>query len=175
MLGIWIDGFNQRYAATSDGRIFSVTRRGTKGGYLKATPNGKGYLKVQLTRPDGSQVTKQVHILVLEAFAGPRPEGMQACHNNGNKTDNRRVNLRWDTPSANNLDKRQHGTDVGGSRNGRAKLTDQQVIEIRSLYSQGGVSYAEIGRRYGVDKTTIGRVVSGTSWIATMKTKGRGR
>jgi hypothetical protein len=38
-----------------------------------------------------------IHGAVLEAFVGPRPEGMEACHNNGNPAANRLENLRWDT------------------------------------------------------------------------------
>ncbi|AEK09646.1 HNH endonuclease [Mycobacterium phage Mozy] len=53
-----------------------------------------------------------VHVLVLEAFVGPRPEGMNACHNNGIPNDNRVENLRWDTPSENNRDLIRHGTHV---------------------------------------------------------------
>lgn len=45
-----------------------------------------------------------VHRLVLEAFVGPCPPGMEACHWNGIPGDNRLHNLRWDTPSANNAD-----------------------------------------------------------------------
>lgn len=51
-----------------------------------------------------------VHALVLEAFVGPRPDGFHGCHNDGDPTNNRLVNLRWDTPSANRLDSVRHGT-----------------------------------------------------------------
>jgi hypothetical protein len=57
-----------------------------------------------------------VHQLVLEAFVGPRPRGMESCHNNGNQTDNRLVNLRWDTKSENNLDRVRHGTHSESSK-----------------------------------------------------------
>ena len=46
-----------------------------------------------------------VHHLVLEAFVGRRPGGMQACHNDDNPNNNRLENLRWDTPTANNHDR----------------------------------------------------------------------
>lgn len=50
-----------------------------------------------------------VHRVVLEAFRGTPPIGMQGCHNNGQPDDNRLVNLRWDTCSENNLDVVRHG------------------------------------------------------------------
>ena len=130
---------------------------------MKQLPNSQGYLRVTLTNKNGSQSTKNVHTLVLTTFIGPRPKDMQACHNNGDKTDNRLENLRWDTPSANNLDKRLHDTS-GGDRNGRSKLTQWQVEEIRLRYRTEDASYSRLARDYRVDKSTIGRVVSGTSW-----------
>lgn len=54
----------------------------------------------------------QLHRVVLDAFIGPRPKGMEACHANGDPTDNRLVNLRWDTRSANAADSVRHGTHV---------------------------------------------------------------
>ena len=60
--------------------------------------------------------TKYIHRLVLEAFVGPCPEGMETCHNNGVRTDNRLENLRWDTSSANNDDIVKHGRHWLASR-----------------------------------------------------------
>lgn len=40
---------------------------------------------------------------------GPCPDGMEACHNNGDQLDNRIENLRWDTHSANIYDQVAHG------------------------------------------------------------------
>lgn len=44
---------------------------------------------------------RTVHTLVLEAFVGPRPDGADACHENGNRRDARLTNLRWDSRSGN--------------------------------------------------------------------------
>lgn len=49
--------------------------------------------------------------LVLEAFVGPRPLGMDACHNDGDSLNDQLGNLRWDTKSSNMYDKQVHGTD----------------------------------------------------------------
>lgn len=59
---------------------------------------------------EGRRETHRVAPLVLQAFVGPRPEGMFCCHRNGDCTNDRLSNLRWDTPSGNELDKRRHGT-----------------------------------------------------------------
>lgn len=52
-----------------------------------------------------------VHTAVLLAFVGERPEGLEACHNNGIPSDNRLENLRWDTRSSNRRDTILHGKD----------------------------------------------------------------
>lgn len=52
---------------------------------------------------------KYIHRLVLEAFVGPCPDGMEALHSDGNKTNNNVDNLRWGTPSENNRDIVKHG------------------------------------------------------------------
>lgn len=60
---------------------------------------------------DGTTSRKAlVHVLVLEAFVGPRPEGMACCHNDGDGQNNTLANLRWDTYSSNNHDLVRHGT-----------------------------------------------------------------
>lgn len=57
----------------------------------------------------GSRKSAAVHRMVLEAFVGPCPDGMQGCHWNGEPADNRVENLRWDTPRSNMADKLRHG------------------------------------------------------------------
>lgn len=50
-----------------------------------------------------------------------------------------------------------------GSKNGLAKLTEEQVLEIRHLHSQG-VPKSELARRYGVDHSNIQCIVSRKTW-----------
>lgn len=53
---------------------------------------------------------KYLHHIVLEAFVGPRPPGMQCRHLNGNSLDNRLENLQWGTAREDNYDRVRHGT-----------------------------------------------------------------
>lgn len=112
---------------------------------------------------------KPVSHLVLEAFVGPRPEGMFACHNNGDKTDDRLENLRWDTPRNNNLDAIKHGTGKNyahkGEDNGMAKLTQEQVLEIQRLRASG-LSYRLIKEKLGLDISFghMANLISGRYW-----------
>lgn len=109
-------GHEGAYEVSSLGRVRSVDRvltfangrqRRAKGRELKPWPNGSvGHECVGLA--GGRRAL--VHVLVLEAFIGPRPEGMIACHNNGVANDNRAENLRWDTYGENNKDLVRHGT-----------------------------------------------------------------
>lgn len=67
-----------------------------------------GHLQVALWR-DNKGKTRKIHQLVLEAFVGPCPEGMECRHDNDIPDDNRRSNLRWGTRSENHRDRVRNG------------------------------------------------------------------
>ena len=87
-----------RYTVSDMGRV-----KGTRGQLLRTPPNNAGYLVV------GIGGLKLVHRVVLEAFVGPCPEGLEACHYNDEHSDNRLENLRWDTHESNVEDKKRNG------------------------------------------------------------------
>jgi len=90
-------------------RVGADSRRLSPGKILKGTAVKGGYLTVQLCKK-GSVSRRYIHQLVLEAFIGPRPTGLDSCHNDGDCTNNGVTNLRWDTRSENALDRVKHGT-----------------------------------------------------------------
>lgn len=51
-----------------------------------------------------------------------------------------------------------------GSTNGRAKLTDEQVKEIKNIYSKGKMSQTKIALMFGVSQSTIGCIVNNKKW-----------
>lgn len=121
-----IPGYSDAYEVSDLGRIRSVDRivtylrdgrfisRSFRGMVLSQSVNRsvRRHMYVHLYR--GSHDDRRMHLvhrLVLEAFLGPCPDGMEGCHNNGDPTDNRLQNLRWDTHSSNMRDMRIHGTD----------------------------------------------------------------
>ncbi len=154
------------YEASSLGRIRSVTRevphrrlghtQTVQGQVLSPNRLPKGYRTVMLE----GQRRRCVHTLVLEAFVGPRPKGMQACHNDGNPDNNRLDNLRWDTRDANERDKQKHGTYNPAPA---AKLTARQVKRIK-LRLADGHSLLSIAESYRMSLVAIERIQSGTSW-----------
>ncbi len=111
----------------------------------------------------GKHSTPTIHRLVLESFVGTRPKGMEACHNNGIKTDNRLVNLRWDTHKNNQLDRVKHGTSNHGSRNVNSKLKEKDIPEIRSSIGKG-VSLTRIAKSYRVTTSAICALKKGKTW-----------
>jgi len=121
-----IPGYEGYYEASDLGQIRSLDRlvrggRGTclrliRGHVLKQTVEVSGGRRTVSLGRDGKWRTLRVHCLVLTAFRGARPRGMVGCHNNGNVSDNRLENLRWDTPSENMHDEVRHGTHVMAAR-----------------------------------------------------------
>lgn len=84
---------------------------------MKQWPVGKkGIYMGVILRRNGKYVNCKVHILMARTFLGPRPAGLQVCHNDGNGHHNRITNLRYDTQSNNELDKVLHGTHPEASR-----------------------------------------------------------
>jgi hypothetical protein len=95
----------------------------------KSPANHRGYVLMSLSgKTKEEDIYRFAHHLVLLAFVGqPLNGNMEACHNNGTRTDNRLENLRWDTPTGNQMDRITHGTDSRGEKHGQAILTDKQV------------------------------------------------
>jgi hypothetical protein len=106
-----------------------------------------------------------VHRIVLEAFVGPCPHGMETRHLDGNPMNNRLENLCWGTREQNWEDRRRHGwtSPLVGERNGCAKLTESQVREALTLVASG-LSQREVARRLGVSNPTIGDIIHGRAW-----------
>jgi hypothetical protein len=151
------------YWVTSHGRVFSTKQlfqANVK--ELKQTPSPCGYPMVTLFS-DGKRIQRTVHSLVLECFVGPRPDGMEACHNDGTKDNNRLENLRWDTRSANQMDRHKHGTAACGENSPGAVLTNDDVRELRKL-SAIGVKHTDLAEMFGVSPGTIGSVVRRETW-----------
>ncbi len=180
---IWRDviGYDGAYQVSNWGRVKSVSRRlvfrnGQKGRLmptrmLKPVPNKDGYLFCCLWKQSVSK-NRFVHSLVLEAFVCPMPEGMECCHFPDNdKTNNRLDNLQWGSSATNGIHSIIHGSNAG-TKNGRAKINDAIANEIRSIWAEGRLSKAAIGRRFGIHGSNVRRVIDRESWAAVISPAG---
>jgi hypothetical protein len=95
------------YEVSDLGRVHSRRRGQPK--MLRGWLDKKGYRKVFIYGPDGRRIERFVHALVAEAFHGPRPEGADTRHLDGDKANNAASNLRFGSRSENELDKVRHG------------------------------------------------------------------
>lgn len=130
------------------------------GGYKKA-----GYHYVVLRKDGTTSHNRLVHQLVLEAFVGPRPDGYETAHLDGNPKNNHVENLIWATHQTNMDHKTLHGTTTcvpKGEDHPYAKLTEAQVLEIRSRL--GSESHEDIAKDYGVQPDNIKSIHCGKTW-----------
>lgn len=151
---VWKDipGYEGRYQASTEGRIRSLDRyvkRGTngywvKGKVLSGSLDSGGYKNVSL----GYKTTKRrVHELIALTFLGPRPDGYDVCHKNGNRSDNKIENLRYDSKAENQI-------DVYRQKSKRYKLYAKDVIEIRKQL-KSGKSQRDIAKAFGVNQSLV--------------------
>lgn len=161
-----IPGYEGKYQASTAGRIRSIDRRVRvvvhgkeatrlmRGRVLRPGVCGKsGHVSVVLGHgANGSPV----HMLVAVTFIGPRPEGMDVCHNDGNPKNNTVTNLRYDTRSENNKDVLRQGKRW-------RKLSLADVDNIREMLAEGKTG-AEIAKTVGLSQTQVSRIKLGRTF-----------
>lgn len=140
------------------GNVWSVTSKK----YLKPDIVC-GYYRVTLCK-SGKLYRKFIHRLVLEVFVGFCPKGMECCHNNGKKTDNRLINLRWDTKSNNAKDAVRHGAYICGEKHYFSKLTEQDVRMIIYMWRTKDFTQREIAKSYNICFVTVNDIIHKRSW-----------
>lgn len=140
-----IGGVKPGYEVSSLGRVRSPRK--------VLSPYTTNYVYVFL----GAKNRRSVHRLVCEAFHGPPPPDAEVNHIDANPFNNRADNLEWVSRSGN----RQHTLKLG--KHNRARLTIEQVVEIRTRLAQG-----EIGQRladeYGVSRRAITNIKCRHTW-----------
>lgn len=152
-----VPGYDGLYEVSDHGHVRGFKRQGSAGGSLVATAQPRGYRKICLYR-NRRRTACWVHRLVLEAFVGPAPTGMIACHGNGDPGDNRLANLRWDTPSSNYEDARRHGTAAVGARNPMFRADDTVRATIMNMRSVGALQ-REIASAVGLSQQHVGALL----------------
>lgn len=150
-----------KYQASTFGRIRSVDRivyakmpdgsrqkRRYKGKILRAADSKSNpHLYVSLGRGGNGRL---VHELVALAFLGERPPKSDVCHIDGNPTNNKITNLRYDTRTENILDVYRTG---GKWR----KLSLFDIKEIMLRVDKGEIGH-HLAVEFGVSDTTISKI-----------------
>jgi len=152
----------------SDAGLVRRVNAGThkeKGGLL-CQSDCQGYKVVTLYR-GGVGRQKKVHRLVAAAFLPLRgAKRSLVAHNDGTRDNNHVSNLRWATHQENLDDRILHGTEMRGQRNGRAKLTAADVVELRRRYTRrcpiNGA--AALAKEFGVTDVAVIKAVRGENW-----------
>ena len=179
----WRDvaGFEGLYQVSNLGRLRSLDKvdRGKKkwaGKILKQRINARGYMRTCLCK-NGEHINVRIHRLVAEAFI-PNPDGKeQVNHIDGDKTNNAIGNLEWATCSENHAHAWATGlakahpnlTPVCGEDSKFSTLTTQEVLGIRGLRKEFGMTYDELARMYRVSKHAIYCVITGRTWKHLLK------
>lgn len=165
MSEVWkpVVGFEGVYEVSNMGRVRSLDRLTTqrakgggtceryrKGVLLRPGKATAGHLTVALGRGN----SRLVHHLVLEAFVGPKPPGLECRHLNGVENDNRLENLRWDTRGNNSRDKKWH--------RGAAtyKLSPSDINVIKTELAKGVVG-RRLAERFGVSESNVSCIKRG--------------
>lgn len=160
-------GYEGFYEVSDQGRVRSVARIVNANKWkrpvrskIRAQVLLKMYPAVHLSM-EGKTKMRTVHVMLLEAFVGPRPSpAHEGCHGDGICTNNTLDNLRWDTKKANKSDSFAHGTAVHGEKCVHSKLSLQQAITAKWSEAPSEV----LAKAFGVSTTAINRVRNGKTW-----------
>lgn len=155
---MWIDILDG-YEASSDGHIRNKNTKRV----LREFVGRDGYFRTQF----GGK-TRTVHRVIAMAFI-PMEDGRDFVnHKDGDKRNNNVENLEWCTRSENAKHAYTHGLKKPqkGERNGRAKLSSEDVRVIKENYKRGDKDYGAkaLAKRFNVAHQTICAVVSGQNW-----------
>lgn len=162
-------GFGDRYLISSLGRVWSCVSEKMLAPRIRGQ-RGKGYPFVIIRKESaGQNINKSVHIMVAEAFIGPRPEGLFVSHLDGNSHNPAAANLIYETCTENNRRKRGHGTSRG-----LRKLTREQAREVYRTFRSGcrWNGAAALAEKFGVNVSVIRYIANGTQytdWTADLR------
>jgi len=172
---IWksVIGYEGLYEVSNLGRIKSLPKKQQRNTIILRPVKYSKYnhLIVCLVN-DKIRKMHTIHKLVLNAFIGPRPSGMECRHLDSNARNNTLENLKWGTPKENCLDRiklnRQYVFDVKnsiGSKNIKAKLNEWQVRIIKRLLENKKLIYKEISEIFNISICTIRDIDKKRTWI----------
>jgi hypothetical protein len=109
-------------------------------------------------------VSKYVSRVIYELVKGPIPDKLLVCHTCDNPVCINPDHLFLGTHSDNSIDMVKKGRcrAAFGTKSGKSKLTDIQVLEMRSL--KGKMTLEELGERFGVTGENVWSILRGDTW-----------
>ena len=161
-------GLEEMYEVSDSGEVRSLPRLDSRGykwrGKLISTHSQKPYGHHSVILYHAGRGHKRwVHRLVLEAFKGIAPAGLQSCHRDGDSANNHARNLYWGTAIQNAADKRRHGTHLQGSQIVGSKFTEADIRRVMELREEG-CSYTQIRTMIGASIAHISNIINGKVW-----------
>ncbi len=129
---------------------------------MRLTIHESGYPTVRLWH-EGKSTLFYVHHLVLRAFIGDCPDGMEACHGDGDPSHCHPDNLRWDTHLSNVADTITHGRVKRGEDNALSKLKTPAILDIRQRL-KAGETMRHIAEEHGVSTSCVNDIDKRRSW-----------
>lgn len=167
-----LDGW---YSVSNMGRVKSHVRQnrnelGQISGYDK---NGTGKI-IKLSTASGYKVIDSkrigekriylVHRLVAKYFV-PNPEGKPCInHKNFIRHDNRASNIEWCTHQENMTHYWESENALRGQKSPQAKLTKNDVLEMRAAWNLGCFSLHDLYEAYGTSVDNIRHIINRKSW-----------
>lgn len=125
---------------------------------LSPSKDAGGYHQIR-----NGKIRERRHVLVAEAYLGPRPRGADVRHLNGDPADDRPENLAYGSRRENAGDMVRHGRSTRGSQNARSKLNEAEVLEIRQRL-QAGEKGVALAHEFEVSSQTICDIKMGRIW-----------
>lgn len=124
------------------------------------TINGYGYI-------NNNKKGYRVHVLMCEWTYGPRPPGMEPLHSCDTPNCVQPLHLHWGTHLENMQEMASRGRRAIRKHEAhhKAKVTEDQVRAIREEYAQGGITQAQLGRKYGISQGSVWAIVRNKLWI----------
>lgn len=134
----------------------------------KKDKNGYGIVSV---RSKKTRKYFRAHRLSWESINGAITKGLFVCHICDNPACIKPEHLFIGTPAENCKDMTDKGrrakgvqTSNPGEKHPGAKLTEEQVKNIRSIFSKGGISKVDLGKQFGVSDSLIRAIVNRICW-----------
>lgn len=173
MIEVWkeINGYEGKYQISNFGNV-----RGIKKNLLKCHINNWGYYAISFLYKN-KRKTHLIHRLVAEHFIKKINGKFYINHIDGNKLNNTIGNLEWVTHKENvnhaieigltndrNLKNSKRMKRLNSENSHNAILREKDVLTIRKLYKTKMYTQKQLGEKYNVCRSTIGKIVTFKNW-----------